>query len=214
MDGSRSIERERVRVQKGVKWERGMRGGTLREKVLGFVWTNWFLYKIGRAGYLKKIINYIIYFKYIGKGVQTNPPTSPPGPPNPMTGWWRVAAPRTQDRRVGWRIWTWKPEKDQTDRITPEKVLVFHWWERFANGFSSISQEMALFEIWLDLSISGPIWYRSDGFQQIPAEFCNFQPWLRTNQSQGRSDHPNQPLSSVDGRSRNGRPEVIGSVLS
>ena len=38
-DGRQSLnrERERVRVQKGVKWERGVRGGTLREKVLGFV---------------------------------------------------------------------------------------------------------------------------------------------------------------------------------
>ena len=43
-----------------------MGGGTLREKVLEFVWTNWFLYKIKRAGYLKKIINYIIYIKYMG----------------------------------------------------------------------------------------------------------------------------------------------------
>ena len=33
--------------------------------LLGFVWTNWLLYRIERAGYLKIYINYIIYFKYI-----------------------------------------------------------------------------------------------------------------------------------------------------
>ena len=65
MDGSGLAEGESVRVQKGVKWERGVGGGTLREKVIGFVLTNWILYKIGRAGYLKRFINYIIYFKYI-----------------------------------------------------------------------------------------------------------------------------------------------------
>ena len=63
MDGNGLAEGERV--QKGVKWERGVGGGTLREKVLEFVWTNWLLYRIGRASYLKKFINYIIYFKYI-----------------------------------------------------------------------------------------------------------------------------------------------------
>ena len=44
------------------EWERGVGGGALREKVLGFVWTDWLLYRIGRIGYLKKFINYIIYF--------------------------------------------------------------------------------------------------------------------------------------------------------
>ena len=69
MDSNGLAEGERVRVHKGVKWERGVGGSTLREKVLGFVWTNWLLYRIGRAGYFKKkiIINYIIYFKYMGK---------------------------------------------------------------------------------------------------------------------------------------------------
>ena len=37
MDGSGLAEGERVKVQKGVKYERRMGGGTLREKVLGFV---------------------------------------------------------------------------------------------------------------------------------------------------------------------------------
>ena len=37
MDDSGSAEGERVRVQKGVKWERGVGGSTLREKVLEFV---------------------------------------------------------------------------------------------------------------------------------------------------------------------------------
>ena len=67
MDSNGLAEGERVRVQKGVKWERGVGGSTLREKVLRFVWTNWLLYMIGRAGFFFKkiIINYIIYFKYI-----------------------------------------------------------------------------------------------------------------------------------------------------
>ena len=58
MDGSGSTREKRVRIQKGVKWEKGVGGGTLREKVLGFVWTNWLLYRIGRVGYLKIVINY------------------------------------------------------------------------------------------------------------------------------------------------------------
>ena len=53
---SRGREGERVRVQKGVKWERGVGGSTLREKVLGFVWTNWLLYRIRRIDYLKLIV--------------------------------------------------------------------------------------------------------------------------------------------------------------
>ena len=77
--------------------------------------------------------------------------------------------------------------------------------------FVKIKQD--LIEIWLDLNISGSIWYRSNGFQQILAKFCNFQPLPRTDRSEGRSDHPNQPLSPVSGESRNGRFEVIGSVL-
>ena len=77
--------------------------------------------------------------------------------------------------------------------------------------FVKIKQD--LIEIRLDLNIPGSIWYRSDGFQQILAKFCNFQPLPRTDRSEGRSDHPNQPLSPVSGESRNGRFEVIGSVL-
>ena len=60
MDNSGSAKGKRVKVQKGVKWEKGVGGDTLRQKVLGFVWTNWLLYRIGRTCYLKKFINYII----------------------------------------------------------------------------------------------------------------------------------------------------------
>ena len=77
--------------------------------------------------------------------------------------------------------------------------------------FVKIKQD--LIEIRLDLNISSSIWYRSDGFQQILAKFCNFQPLSRTDRSEGRSDHPNRPFSPVSGESRNGRFEVIGSVL-
>ena len=56
MDGNGSAEGEMVRVQKGVKWERGVEGSTLREKVLGFVWTNWLLYRIRRTDYLKNLL--------------------------------------------------------------------------------------------------------------------------------------------------------------
>ena len=56
MDDNGLAEGERVRVQKGVKWERGVEGSTLREKVLGFVWTNWLLYRIRRTDYLKNLL--------------------------------------------------------------------------------------------------------------------------------------------------------------
>ena len=69
-----------------------------------------------------------------------------------------------------------------------------------------------LVEIWPNLSISGPIWYRSSGFHQIPTQFCNIQPRSRTDWSQGRFDHPNRPLLPVGGGSRNGRPGVIWLV--
>ena len=56
MDDNGLAEGERVRVQKGVKWERGVGGSTLREKVLGFVWTNWLLYRIRRIDYLNFLL--------------------------------------------------------------------------------------------------------------------------------------------------------------
>ena len=52
MDNSGSAKGKRVKVQKGVKWEKGVGGDTLRQKVLGFVWTNWLLYRIGRTNYV------------------------------------------------------------------------------------------------------------------------------------------------------------------
>ena len=86
------------------------------------------------------------------------------------------------------------------------------WWDLIEFQLDLVEIRRDLIEIRLDLSISDLIWYRSSGFQQIPTKFCNFQPRPRTDQSPGRSDHPNRPLSLVGGRSRNGRPEVIGLV--
>ena len=83
----------------------------------------------------------------------TNPSTDPPGQParsdprtvrpDAVTGRRRVAAPRTRDRRVGWRVWSWKIEKTNPTVLSPKKVVVFRRWERFASGFSSINLEMA-----------------------------------------------------------------------
>ena len=61
MDNSGSAKGKRVKVQKGVKWEKGVGGDTLRQKVLGIVWTNWLLYRIGRTNY----VNIYIYIYYI-----------------------------------------------------------------------------------------------------------------------------------------------------
>ena len=56
MDNNRSAKGKRVKVQKGVKWEKGVGGDTLRQKVLGFVWTNWLLYRIRRIDYLNFLL--------------------------------------------------------------------------------------------------------------------------------------------------------------
>ena len=67
MDNSGSAKGKRVKVQKGVKWEKGVGGDTLRQKVLGFVWTNWLLYRIGRTNYVNIYIYiYKLYIKYMG----------------------------------------------------------------------------------------------------------------------------------------------------
>ena len=84
------------------------------------------------------------------RGVQTNLPTDPPtnladpirelADSMPVMGRRRVIAPRTQDQLVGWRVWSWKTDPTV---LSPEKVVVFRRWERFASGFSLISLEMA-----------------------------------------------------------------------
>ena len=119
-------------------------------------------YFIDRCKYFRYIKNMIIHQislskaypsnLYLGVSKPTRQPTHPANPTNPIQepanpmpvmGWRRVTAPETQDRRVGWWVWSWKTEKTNPTVLSSEKVVVFCRWERFAGGFSSISLEMA-----------------------------------------------------------------------
>ena len=86
----------------------------------------------------------------MNKGVQTNPPTDPPGQPARSDP--RIVRPDAgdgsalQEPETGGSVDESDHEKlNKTDStvLSPKKVVVFRRWERFAGGFSPISLEMA-----------------------------------------------------------------------